>query len=43
MARTRAQLRKRSVAVFDAAHGDPTDRERERLLATGLYGSGVRR
>jgi hypothetical protein len=37
------QLRRRSIEVHDKAHGSAVDRERERLLATGLYGSGARR
>ena len=37
------ELRRRSIAVHDKAHGSAVDRERERLLATGLYGSGARR
>jgi hypothetical protein len=37
------ELRKRSVAAHDLAHGSAVDRERERLLSTGLYGSGARR
>jgi hypothetical protein len=37
------QLRKRSIAVHDKAHGSAVDRERQRLLATGLYGCGARR
>ena len=37
------ELRRRSIAVHDKAHGSAIDRERERLLATGLYGSGARR
>ena len=36
-------LRKRSIEAHDAAHGSAIDRERERLLATGLYGAGARR
>jgi hypothetical protein len=37
------ELRRRSIAVHDAAHGSAVDRERERLLATGHYGAGPRR
>ena len=37
------ELRWRSIEVYDAAHGSRVDRERERLLSTGLYGSGARR
>ena len=33
----------RSIEVHDKAHGSAVDRERERLLATGLYGVGARR
>jgi hypothetical protein len=36
------QLRRRSVEVHDKAHGSSIDRERERLLSTGLYGSRTR-
>jgi hypothetical protein len=35
------ELRKRSSAVHDAAHGSAVDRELERLRATGLYGAAA--
>jgi hypothetical protein len=37
------ELRQRAVSVYDKAHGSAVDRERQRLLSTGLYGSGARR
>jgi hypothetical protein len=33
------ELRQRAVAVHDRAHGSAVDRELERLLATGNYGT----
>jgi hypothetical protein len=37
------ELPQRAVAVHDLAHGSAVERERDPLLATGLYGSGARR